>query len=325
MEVFSRLIPKPKTDLPVSCVRATLEKNSVREARPENVDGEFYVDHTCIDCDTCRWIAPEFYGRVGSQSAMTAQPQSQEDRILSFQALLSCPTHSIHSHGDKGDLKAAVQRYPEPVKSAEGVYYCGYNSEKSYGGSAWLIVRKEGNVMIDSPRFDPKLVKRIKDLGGVQYIFLTHRDDVADHALWAKEFGAQRVIHASECNSQQGTDKCEIKLEGKGPWEFPGNAEDLKIIHTPGHTFGHCVLLHKPSKALFSGDHLAFSREPPGQLRIFKDYNWYSVPEQIESVRKLLHYDFLHVLPGHGRPRSIKDAAHRLQLIHDLLEHEGAL
>lgn len=43
-------------------------------------------------------------------------------------------------------------------------------------------------------------------LGGVQYIFLTHRDDVADHAQWAKEFGAQRVIHASECNSQQGTE-----------------------------------------------------------------------------------------------------------------------
>ncbi len=60
----------------------------------------------------------------------------------------------------------------------------------------------------------------------------------------------------------------QIKLEGEGPWDILG--EDLEIIHTPGHTFGHCVLLHKPSKALFSGDHLAFSREPPGQLRIFK-------------------------------------------------------
>lgn len=74
---------------------------------------------------------------------------------------LAC-RHSIHSNGDKGDLKAAVDRYPEPVKGAEGVYYCGYNSEKSYGGSAWFIARKEGNVMIDSPRFDPKLVKRVK-------------------------------------------------------------------------------------------------------------------------------------------------------------------
>ena len=70
--------------------------------------------------------------------------------------------HSIHSTGDKSELKTAVDRYPEPVKGAEGVYYCGYNSEKSYGGSAWLVVREGGNVMIDSPRFDPKLVKRVK-------------------------------------------------------------------------------------------------------------------------------------------------------------------
>ena len=42
--------------------------------------------------------------------------------------------------------------------------------------------------------------------------------------------------------------KCEVKLEGEEPWEFPGAADDLEIIHTPGHTYGHIVLLHKPSK-----------------------------------------------------------------------------
>lgn len=56
----------------------------------------------------------------------------------------------------------AVARYPEPVEGAQGVFYCGYNSEKSFGGSAWLIQRPEGNVMVDSPRFDPKLVKNVK-------------------------------------------------------------------------------------------------------------------------------------------------------------------
>ena len=43
-------------------------------------------------------------------------------------------------------------------------------------------------------------------MGGVRFIFLTHRDDVADHAQWAAEFGAQRIIHASECNARQGTE-----------------------------------------------------------------------------------------------------------------------
>jgi len=42
--------------------------------------------------------------------------------------------------------------------------------------------------------------------------------------------------------------ECEIKLEGEEPWQFPGAADDLEIIHTPGHTYGHIVLLHKPSR-----------------------------------------------------------------------------
>lgn len=46
--------------------------------------------------------------------------------------------------------------------------------------------------------------------------------------------------------------KCEIKLEGEEPWAFPGSADDLEIIHTPGHTYGHIVLLHKPSKCASS-------------------------------------------------------------------------
>ena len=57
-----------------------------------------------------------------------------------------------------------------------------------------------------------------------------------------------------------------------------------------------------------------------------RTYNWYSVPEQIESVRKLMgECDFLHVLPGHGRPGHMRDAAHRLQLLHGLLQEQGAL
>ena len=56
-----------------------------------------------------------------------------------------------------------------------------------------------------------------------------------------------------------------------------------------------------------------------------QDYNWYSVPEQVNSIRKLLDYDFLHVLPGHGRPGHLRDAAHRVQLVESLLREEGAL
>ena len=69
--------------------------------------------------------------------------------------------YSIHAK-DHAELKEAVTRYPEAVEGAQGVFYCGYNSEQSFGGSAWLIQRESGNVLVDSPRFDPKLVKNIK-------------------------------------------------------------------------------------------------------------------------------------------------------------------
>jgi len=72
-----------------------------------------------------------------------------------------------------------VARYPEPVEGAQGVYYCGYNSERSFGGSAWLIQRESGNVMVDSPRFDPKLVKNIK-VSLVHLCLSVYTIDVAD-------------------------------------------------------------------------------------------------------------------------------------------------
>ena len=31
---------------------------SLAKLLPENVPGEFFVDSTCIDCDTCRQLAP---------------------------------------------------------------------------------------------------------------------------------------------------------------------------------------------------------------------------------------------------------------------------
>ncbi len=44
------------------------------------------------DCDTCRWMAPDTFSRVGNQSAVTAQPQTPEQRMAAMQALISCPT-----------------------------------------------------------------------------------------------------------------------------------------------------------------------------------------------------------------------------------------
>jgi ferredoxin len=47
------------------------------EARlPENAAGDFYVDETCIDCATCRVVAPEVFARTpGQLSYVHRQPE----------------------------------------------------------------------------------------------------------------------------------------------------------------------------------------------------------------------------------------------------------
>jgi glyoxylase-like metal-dependent hydrolase (beta-lactamase superfamily II) len=267
-----------------------MAKDSLR--RSENAPGEFFVDSTCIDCDTCRWVGRGIFSRIGSMSAVSRQPENPEERLKAFQALLSCPTASIGCSGDKKQLYEAAQNFPLPIH--DNVYYLGYASEQSFGAASYLILRKEGNVMVDSPRMNGMLGKKIDALGGVKHLFLTHRDDVADHQEWSDRFGCQRIMHKDDLGV--GMSQMELKLEGLKPYEL---APDLKIIPVPGHTKGHCVLLYD-GKYLFTGDHLEFD-EDEGKLRAFKDYCWYDWESQIESMKRLLEFDFEWVLPGHGR------------------------
>ncbi|MDQ3624743.1 MAG: ferredoxin [Verrucomicrobiota bacterium] len=64
---------------------------------PENVPGSYYVDDTCIDCDLCRQIAPQFFRREdeGGYSVVYCQPATAEDIALAEEARGRCPTETI--------------------------------------------------------------------------------------------------------------------------------------------------------------------------------------------------------------------------------------
>ena len=156
--------------------------------------------------------------------------------------------------------------------------------------------------MIDTPRFSSRLADSLEAEGGVEYLVLTHRDDVHDHERWKKRFPkVQRVMHRLDAQKSAGTHQCEVLLEGLGEWDPEPN---FKLIHTPGHTAGSiCVLVEtKGDSALFTGDTLAFSSKR-GRLEGFKRYNKGSYVAQSESLRELADdkYEFTWILPGHGR------------------------
>jgi glyoxylase-like metal-dependent hydrolase (beta-lactamase superfamily II)/ferredoxin len=264
----------------------------LNQRRPENVAGDFYVDTSCIDCDTCRWMAPTFFDRVAGQSAVIAQPQTLVERQQALEALLSCPTASIGTIERPAEIQAVQQHFPLPI--APRIYHCGYHSERSYGAASYFIQHPDGNILVDSPRFAAPLVKQLEAMGGVKYLYLTHRDDVADHERFHERFGCDRLLHTADITS--ATSDVEYPLTGNEPIHL---LPTVDIIPVPGHTPGHTALLYH-NEFLFTGDHLAWS-DRLQKLTAFRRYCWYSWPTQIESMERLLQYDFSWVLPGHGR------------------------
>ena len=208
-------------------------------------------------------------------------------------ALVACPTASIGAT-EHHDAHIGIDAFPELI--ADNVYFCGFTAESSFGAWSYLIVRPEaegGNVLIDSPRYATQLVKRISALGGVRKMFLTHKDDVADHRRFAERFNCERIMHADDGAERLGIENV---IEGDAPKQID---RDLVAIPVPGHTRGHTVLLYR-NKFLFSGDHLAWSPNR-NSLIAFRSACWYSWTEQTKSMQKLLDYDFEWVVPGHGR------------------------
>ena len=67
----------------------------------QNITGKYYVDSSCIDCDQCRAIAPDFFGRTDDgMSFLQKQPASGDEIALVDEAMTSCATSSIGNDGE---------------------------------------------------------------------------------------------------------------------------------------------------------------------------------------------------------------------------------
>lgn len=255
-----------------------------------NVPGNFYVDATCINCDTCRQLAPLSFEEIGDYSAVSRQPSNDQQTHQAFQALLACPVGSIGTEqSDKTRLQAAVASFPLQIE--QEVSYCGFNSDKSFGANSFFIEHPDGNWLIDSPRYVKHLIEAFEQRGGIAHIFLTHKDDVADADKYAAHFRAKRIIHREDANAAPSA---EWIVDGEDAIQV---GSQFCFIPVPGHTAGSMGLLYQ-EKFLFTGDHLWWdphtqSLEAPTRL-VWRRWTL------VESIRKLLDHRFEWVLAGHG-------------------------
>ena len=98
-----------------------------------------------------------------------------------------CRRFSIHVQPkslEKYELQRATEAFPLSIEGCNDCYHCGFHAESSFGAASYFIKRANGgNVLMDSPRWNPTLAKRLKAMGGVKYLVLSHQDDVAGAVL----------------------------------------------------------------------------------------------------------------------------------------------
>ena len=254
-----------------------------------NADGDWVVDRRCIDCGTCRDIAPELFVAAGDLSVVARQPVAGE-LTEAWLAAQACPTSSI---GTLSHQPRPGRLYPKEIAAGSGVYDLGFCSEASFGASAWLVVRPDGNILVDSPRFTQALLSPMEAMGGIAHVALTHRDDVADADRYAEHFGARVWIHEDDRSAAPyATDL----IRGADDVEM---APGFLAVPVPGHTKGSVAFL-AGGRYLFSGDSLAWSHQRD-DLVAFAGACWYSWAVQTESLQRLAdRRRFAWVLPGHG-------------------------
>jgi glyoxylase-like metal-dependent hydrolase (beta-lactamase superfamily II)/ferredoxin len=274
-----------------------------------NVQGNFFVDATCINCDTCRQLAPDSFQEVGEYSAVVIQPVGDEGLHRAYQALLACPVGSIGTQrSDKTRLQQAMSSFPLLIEG--GVFYCGFNSEKSFGANSYYIRHSDGNWLVDSPRYVKHLVDALERMGGLRYIVLTHEDDVADAARYAARFGATRIIHRADAEAMPDA---EWIVDGSNSIPL---APQFTLIPVPGHTPGSSALLYD-QRFLFTGDHLWWDPKTRS-LQAPQRLVWRS-RAMVQSLEKLLGDQFEWVLPGHGDRIKLtpEEMRHQLRLLVD--------
>eukprot|EP00616_Rhizochromulina_sp_CCMP1243_P018597 CAMPEP_0118962696 /NCGR_PEP_ID=MMETSP1173-20130426/933_1 /TAXON_ID=1034831 /ORGANISM="Rhizochromulina marina cf, Strain CCMP1243" /LENGTH=336 /DNA_ID=CAMNT_0006910985 /DNA_START=100 /DNA_END=1110 /DNA_ORIENTATION=+ len=301
-----------------------------KQRHPQNVAGSLFVDHSCIDCDTCRWMSSTVFGRtkagLGGQSVVYKQPESDAERKDAYAAMVACPTGSIRLETPDPLMREVIGSFPRLIDpSMPGVFHLGFHDEMSFGATPYLVAgfaKDEAgnpvNVMMDTPRFSERLAKAIDAVGGLHYYLLSHKDDVASMEKWKARFpGVKRVMHEADITTTQqwpyiDTTSVEIKLPGsEREWKLlPG----LSAIHTPGHSQGSVTFIASAAftggeACAFTGDHLCFSSRL-GRIDGMGRYGW-DTNLQADSIRRLADEEFLWILPGHGRRYQFRDETER--------------
>lgn len=316
--------------------------------------------------------------RVEKQKPMPIPIPTLEETKLPLEAQPEIHPHT-NFHGRLLQLPLPFPRKVSP--NLPGVYFVGHHNSKSFGAAPYLLPMVSSSsaartptsmstptwILVDTPRYSEPAAKAVESVtgpNGPSYLVLTHVDDTADHNRWKDRYPSlKRVFHAGDLGvhnwiGDETLEDVEILLESRSSERRlqyfgvngtpidgdPGedHADDVVLVHTPGHSPGSIAVLKLPAHAstgtgidtavacnatgtvtetvtetgtgtattstsvdpgvLFSGDTYSYTTREGGHMSGFPRFG--NDPElQSKILPLLLDLDWQVLAPGHGHVR----------------------
>jgi glyoxylase-like metal-dependent hydrolase (beta-lactamase superfamily II) len=153
-------------------------------------------------------------------------------------------------------------------------------NRETLGGTAYFIVEKAGNILIDCPIWDEGNQQFLQEQGGVHWLVLTHRGGMGQKVPQMQAFlGCDVLIQEQEAYLLPDAQVTPFQDHfAIGP--------HLEMLWTPGHSPGSsCLYWQRHGGLLFCGRHLLPDRQgKPTPLRTAKTFHWW---RQLQSVALL--------------------------------------
>ncbi|WP_159090903.1 MBL fold metallo-hydrolase [Aquimarina aquimarini] len=160
----------------------------------------------------------------------------------------------------------------------------------------YLIELEDKVLLFDIPTYTKEIEKFILSFDKPAYAIISHGScGISDGTKWQEKIGLKVYAHKADTNHPWLKMKPDVFFT-----EVPNFAENIEVVHTPGHSAGAICVLEKKSKSLFSGD--TFYGNKDGEIRDFSqesqnDYE--NLEDRINSCKELLKYDFVNIYPFH--------------------------
>ncbi|MGK7877075.1 MAG: MBL fold metallo-hydrolase [Xenococcaceae cyanobacterium] len=181
---------------------------------------------------------------------------------------------------NSGTLLGSSGKTKPPLPILEGIFAFPPNRD-TLGGTAYFIVEKGGNILLDCPTWNETNRQFLLEQGGVRWLFLTHRGGIGKKVSQMQEaLGFDVLIQEQEAYLLP-----EVRVTSFER-EFTLSPR-CSLIWTPGHSPGSSCLYWSPhGGVLFSGRHLLPDREGnPVPLRTAKTFHWLRQLRSVEALR----------------------------------------